>query len=199
MRFYRHGDLTPGLWHGRNLPQQQKHLQSIGEHFNAHSSNGDIIIVLLALKTYVPRPVMDKRKSWAKQMRNTYNIDDWKKVRFSDEVHFERGAQRKLHTLFANQVNVHVKTVSKNRMSQRRKIKEQKRYYCWAGRGIQLQVGADFLWGPWEFNWKDQSTCLHWLYLGSSGKAMVGSWWGFCFGGRHCTALEGWTWVEILF
>ena len=50
-------------------------------------------------KTYVPRPLMDKRKPWANQLRNSYNIDDWKKVRFSGEVHFGRGPQWKLHII----------------------------------------------------------------------------------------------------
>ncbi len=27
-------------------------------------------------KTYLPKPLMNKRRSWAKQMRNTYSIDD---------------------------------------------------------------------------------------------------------------------------
>lgn len=82
-------------------------------------SNGGYDKCIACTKTYVPKPLMDKRKAWAQQKRNAYSIDDWKKVCFSDEVPFGRGPQRKL----ASQVNVNSKTVSKNRMSQRRRIK----------------------------------------------------------------------------
>lgn len=87
---------------------------------------------------------MDKRKSWAKQMRNTYNIDDWKKVHFSDEVHFERGAQRKLHIIRKPGERTCQDCIQEQDEPEE-KDKETETLLLLGRRGIQLQVGAYFL------------------------------------------------------
>lgn len=50
-------------------------------------SNRGYTKCMACTKTYVSKPLMDKRKAWAKQKRNAYSIDDWKKVCFLDEVY----------------------------------------------------------------------------------------------------------------
>ena len=50
-------------------------------------------------KIYESEPLKAKRRDWAWKKRNTWTLDDWKKVRFWDEVHFGRGPQRKLRII----------------------------------------------------------------------------------------------------
>lgn len=76
------------------------------------------------------------------------------------------------YTLFANQVNVHVKTVSKNRMSQRRKIKKQKRYYCWAAVGYNFKSELIFYEVPGNSNGKMGQR----VYIDSILEAVVKPW-----------------------
>ncbi len=50
-------------------------------------------------KTYALEPLKAKSRNWAWEKRNTWKLDDWKKVRFSDEVHFGREPQGKLRII----------------------------------------------------------------------------------------------------
>jgi len=48
-------------------------------------------------KAYVSPHLAERRKAWAKTMLERYpNPEDWKHVRFSDEVHFSLGPQGRL-------------------------------------------------------------------------------------------------------
>ena len=66
-------------------------------------------------------PLKAKRRNWAWEKRNTWTLNDWKKVRFSDEVHFGRGPQRKLRIIRKPGERTW-RAVYKNKANRRKKI-----------------------------------------------------------------------------
>lgn len=89
---------------------------------------------LARTKTYVPKDLMIARKDWAWNKRNTYSLNDWKRVRFSDEVHFGRGPQRRLRIIRKPGERTCQDCIQEQHEPEE-KDKKQKRYHCWAAVG----------------------------------------------------------------
>lgn len=133
-------------------------------------SNRGYTKCIACTKTYVSKPLMDKRKAWAKQKRNGYSIDDWKKVCFLDKVYSDEDLNES-YRLFASKVNVHVKTVFKNRMSQSRRIKN-KYHHCWAAVGYNFKSELIFYEVPGNSNRKMNQR----VYINSILEPIVKPW-----------------------
>lgn len=79
---------------------------------------------LACTKTYVPKDLMIARKDWAWNKRNTYSLNDWKRVRFSDEVHFDEDLNED-YASFENLASVRVRIAYRNNMSLKRRTKNR--------------------------------------------------------------------------
>lgn len=133
-------------------------------------SNRGYTKCIACTKTYVSKPLMDKRKAWANQKRNGYSIDAWKKVCFLDEAYSDEDLNES-YRLFASKVNVHVKTVFKNRMSQSRRIKN-KYHHCWAAVGYNFKSELIFYEVPGNSNRKMNQR----VYINSILEPIVKPW-----------------------
>lgn len=80
-------------------------------------------------KTYASEPLKAKSKDWGWKKRNTYMLDDWKKIRFLDEVHFGRGPQWKVQIIRKPSERICEDCIQEQHEPEE-KDKKQKRYHC---------------------------------------------------------------------
>jgi hypothetical protein len=71
-------------------------------------------------------------------LRRSWNLRQWRKVRFSDECHFGRGPQRKLSIIRRSGDRYHPDCIQKTYNEKTIKYKNEKRWHVWAA------VGYDF-------------------------------------------------------
>ena len=108
---------------------------------------------LACTKTYVPKDLMIAQKDWAWNKRNTYSLNDWKRVRFSDEVHFGRGPQRRLRIIRKPGERTCQDCIQEQHDPEE-KDKKQKRYHCWAAVGWNFKSELIFYEVPSNSNGK---------------------------------------------
>ena len=126
---------------------------------------------LACIKTYVPENLMNTRRAWAWEKRHTYSLNDWKKVRFSDEVHFGRGPQRKLCIIRKPGQRTCDDCIQEQHQPEE-KDKKQKRYYCWAAVGWNFKSELIFYEVPGNSNGKMSQR----VYIDSILEPVVKSW-----------------------
>lgn len=114
---------------------------------------------------------MDKQKSWAKQMRNPYNMDGWKKVRFLDKIHFGRGPQRKL-LIIRKPGERTCQDCIEEKDEPKEKDKKQKGYHCWAAVGYNFKSKLVFYKVPGNSNRKMSQR----VYIDSILEVVVKPW-----------------------
>lgn len=83
-------------------------------------------------KSWISSQLAMKRLNWAKDIYNRWNLEDWKQVQFSNEVHFGFGPQRKLQVIRKPGERYCTDCIQERNEPKVQKDKEQKRYHCWA-------------------------------------------------------------------
>ena len=104
-------------------------------------------------KTYASEPLKAKHRNWTWEKRNIWTLDDWKKVRFSDEVHFGRGPQRKLR-IIRKPGELTCEDCIHEQGEPEEKDKKQKWYHCWAAVGWNFKSELVFYEVPGNTNGK---------------------------------------------
>ena len=122
-------------------------------------------------KTYALKPLKTKHRDWTWEKRNTQTLDDWKKVRFSDEVHFGRGPQRKLQIIQKPGERTCEDCIQEQNKPEE-KDKKQKRYHYWATVGWNFKSELIFDEVPGNTNGK-MSQCV---YIDSILELVVKPW-----------------------
>ena len=104
-------------------------------------------------KTYASEPLKANRRDWTWEKRNTWTLDDWKKVWFSNEVHFGRVPQRKLRIIRKPGERTCM-DCTQEQDEPEEKDKKQKRYHFWAAVGWNFKSDLVFYEVPGHTNRK---------------------------------------------
>jgi hypothetical protein len=78
------------------------------------------------------------------QIRRYWTLQQWRTVRFSDEVHFGQGPKRKLKVIRKRGERYHSNCIQKNMDNRKIKHKNDKRYHCWGAIGYNFKSDLVF-------------------------------------------------------
>ena len=91
---------------------------------------------------WVSLKTRERRLKWAQYMLEKYpNSEDWKCVRFSDEVHFGWGSQEKVYIICKPGQRYCIDCLHEENQL---KEKDQKRFHCWAAIGFDFKSPIHF-------------------------------------------------------
>ena len=106
---------------------------------------------LACTRTWLSPNIRAKRRTFAREMKCTYTLEDCKLVRFSDEVHFGQGPQRQLPIIRRPGERYCFDCMQEGKETPE---SVQKRYHCWAKVGWNYKSDLYFYEVPGNNNGK---------------------------------------------